>query len=445
MNVRSLHSPVSESIDIAVIGAGAAGLMAAIFAGRTAPGVKVVAFDSAKKLGSKILVAGGGRCNVTHTAVSESSYCGSSRNAIKKVLRRFDVPQTIAFFQELGVELKAEDTGKLFPTTDDAHTILDALLAACTKAGVTIEHPFRVQSVRFVGDEFQIEFDPATPRASVQAKKLILATGGKSLPKTGSDGHGYTIARAFGHSLTPRIVPALVPLTVQSDHPLLALSGLAIPMTLQVTASSGKKLTSFTNSTLCTHFGLSGPGPLDISRHLQHAQLEDSGASLNLNVLPGRTTEELDAFLTAAGNVSVLNAIRRFYKSPPTRTIDDIAEGVDLLADLPERIIRALVTLAGADASAPCHSLTRETRKRVATSFTNLKIPVTGTRGFTYSEVTAGGIPLAEFHLDSLESRVHKNLHICGELLDVDGQIGGYNFQWAWASGFVAGTAAARC
>ena len=240
--------------------------MAAIFAGRTAPGAKVVAFDSAKKIGSKILVAGGGRCNVTHTAISESAYSGSSRNAIKKVLRRFDVPQTIAFFQELGVELKAEDTGKLFPTTDDAHTILNALLAACEKAGVSIEHPFRVQSIQPTEDGFQIDFDPATPHAPVRAKKLILATGGKSLPKTGSDGLGYSIAKAFGHTLTQRIVPALVPLTVQSDHPLLTLSGLAIPMTLQVTASSGKKLTSFTNSTLCTHFGLSGPGPLDISR-----------------------------------------------------------------------------------------------------------------------------------------------------------------------------------
>ncbi len=435
---------MGEAVDIAVIGAGAAGLMAAIFAGRTAPGAKVVAFDSAKKLGSKILVAGGGRCNVTHTAIAETAYSGSSRNAIKKVLRRFDVPQTVAFFQELGVELKAEDTGKLFPTTDDAHTILNALLAACEKAHVPIEHPFRVQSVQPTAEGFQIDFDPATPHATVQAKKLILATGGKSLPKTGSDGHGYSIAKFFGHTLTPRIIPALVPLTVQSDHPLLTLSGLAIPMTLQVTASSGKKLTSFTNSTLCTHFGLSGPGPLDISRHLQLAQLDDPGASLNLNFLPGRTTEELDAFLTAAGNVGVLNAIRRFHKSPPTRTLDDIAEGVDLQADLPERIIRALATLAGTDASTPCHSLTRETRKRLATTFTNLKMPVTGTRGFTYSEVTAGGIPLAELHLDSMESRSHKNLHICGEILDVDGQIGGYNFQWAWASGFIAGTAAAK-
>lgn len=418
--------------------------MAAITAGRAATGARVVAFDSAKKIGSKILVAGGGRCNVTHTAISESAYSGSSRNAIKKVLRRFDVSQTIAFFQELGVELKAEDTGKLFPTTDDAHTILEALLAACEKAGVRIEHPFRVQSVQPTADGFKIDFDPATPHAPVLAKKLILAAGGKSLPKTGSDGHGYSIAKALGHTLTPRIIPALVPLTVQSDHPLLALSGLAIPMTLQVTASSGKKLTSYTNSTLCTHFGLSGPGPLDISRHLQHAQLDDSGSSLNLNVLPGRTTEELDSFLTAAGNVSVLNAVRRFHKSPPTRTLDDIAEGVDLKADLPERIIRALATLAGSDASAPCHSLTRENRRRLAAAFTNLKIPVTGTRGFTYSEVTAGGIPLSELHLDTLESRLSKSLYICGEILDVDGQIGGYNFQWAWASGFISGIAAAK-
>ncbi len=403
--------------DTAIIGAGAAGLMAAIWAGRTNPQHNIVALDSAPKLGAKILVAGGGRCNVTHDVIDESAYAGASRNAIKKVLRRFDVPQTIAFFREIGVELKREDTGKLFPITDSARTALNALLSAARQAGVELQHPRRVETVEKYTDGFRIN----GTWGSLQARQVILATGGRALPKSGSDGHGYTIARALGHSLTPRIFPALVPLTLPRDHFLCALSGVTVNAMLDLYTGTGKRLVSFTNSTLCTHFGLSGPSALDISRYFIDTQHSDPRTVLAINWLPGTDGEQLERNLQQAGKTSLL---RHFSTA------------------LPERLLRALCDHAGVAPATPADQLTRPQRKALVQTFTRLPLPITGNRGFTYAEVTAGGVPLSELHLNTMQSRVCPGLYLCGEICDVDGRIGGYNFQWAWSSGYVAGVSA---
>lgn len=405
----------SDSADVVIIGAGAAGLFAGIFAGRTNPHRRILLLDGAKKPGAKILVAGGGRCNVTHDEVSPDAYAGSSPNAIKKVLRRFDVPQTVEFFREMDVELKREETGKLFPVTDDAHTVLDALLRAVRDAGAEIRHPRRVQAVEKPGEGFRIVGD----WGSIETPKLILATGGSALPKSGSDGHGYEIVRALGHSLTARIFPALVPLKLPENHFIRSLSGIAVPATLEVRSASDKRLVSFTNSTLCTHFGLSGPSVLDISRYYLDAAMDDpQGVKLFINWLPDFTPEAFDKSLLAAGRVSV---------------------GRCLSDHLPERLARALCAEAGVDAGTLTTQLTREARKSLVQTVTALPLPITGSRGFTYAEVTAGGVPLAQIRLETMESRLCPGLHLCGEICDVDGRIGGYNFQWAWASGYVAG------
>lgn len=423
---------INSNVDILTIGAGAAGLFASIWAGRAAreagTPASVLAVDGAKKLGAKILVAGGGRCNVTHHAIDENQYAGSSRNAIKKVLRRFDVPQTVEFFRELGVELKREDTGKLFPTTDDAHTVLNALLTAAERARVTIRHPWRVASVRREGDLFVVE--PAemtsgtTPGEPIRARRLILATGGMALPKSGSDGGGYALAKALGHTITPRVFPALVPLTLPKDHWICSLSGITLNTTIELRSSTNKKLKFFTNSTLLTHFGLSGPAPLDISRYYTAARDEDKGSRLTINWLPGRTLEAVDADLQQLGRLS------------PGRYLRE--------AGLPDRLAEGICRAAAVDPSVQGHTLARDNRKNLAQMIVETPAPVTGDRGFTFAEVTAGGVPLGELHLDTMESRVCPGLFICGELCDVDGRIGGFNFQWAWASGHTAGISAAR-
>ncbi|MBX3360375.1 MAG: aminoacetone oxidase family FAD-binding enzyme [Phycisphaeraceae bacterium] len=428
----------AEPIDIAVIGAGAAGLMAAISAGRTARDhnhpLTIIALDGARTLGAKILVAGGGRCNVTHHAVDESAYAGSSRNAIKKVLRSFPVERTIDFFRERGVELKREDTGKLFPTTDSARTILNALLDAARDAGVQIRHPWRVGSItRDDAGLFHIASEPSasesesdSPADSLLARRIILATGGRSLPKSGSDGKGYDFARALGHTITPRVFPALVPLIVPEDCFIRSLSGLAAVVTLEVRASTNKRLAQFTNSTLCTHFGLSGPGPLDISRYLTAARHDDPGAWLAINWLPDIPAAEIDA------------ALQNLGRSTPIRLLCD-----RLPARLPERLAEAICKEAGVAPGVSGNALTRDARRSLVTALTEMRIPITGDRGYTYAEVTAGGVPLSEIKLDTMESRTCPGLHLSGEICDVDGRIGGFNFQWAWASGYLAGRGAA--
>lgn len=412
-------SPTVSRADIAVIGAGAAGLMAAIWAGRSAPGARVIALDGAAKPGAKILVAGGGRCNVTHDEVDASAYAGSSRPAIARVLRQFDVPQTVAFFAALGVPLKREETGKLFPVSNRARSVLDALLRAAHEAGVELRAPARVESVQRSGGGFRL----AGPWGSLSAGRLILATGGKSLPKSGSDGGGYALAQALGHTLTPRIFPALVPLLLPAGHFLRELSGISFDCTLTVMEGRGKHLHQISGATLCTHFGLSGPAILDISRYWLDAHAGDPDARLTMDLLPGTSPEQLDAELRALGRNTPLSFLSR---------------------RLPDRLARALVAAAGLDPSAPASQLSRESRRALVTAVTALDLPINGDRGYTDAEVTAGGVPLSELHLDRMESRVCPGLYLCGEICDVDGRIGGYNFQWAWASGASAGRAAGR-
>ncbi|MFZ4663989.1 MAG: NAD(P)/FAD-dependent oxidoreductase [Caldilineaceae bacterium] len=402
--------------DVTIVGAGAAGLMAAIWAGRTNAKRRIVVLDGAAKLGAKILVSGGGRCNVTHDVVTMDAYAGSSRNAIKKVLQRFDVPATIALFRELGVELKREETGKLFPTTDAARTVLNALLQGARQSGVAIHHPYRVTEIRRQTAGFTV----TGPWGSVESRRVVLATGGKSLPKSGSDGYGYGLAQALGHTITPRLLPALVPLTLPKEHIICSLSGLTVDATFTVRAGNGKALASFTGSTLCTHFGLSGPAVLDISRYWLNAQLDDPQAMLVINWWPGLDAASFDAQLLTLGKGAPITLLRR---------------------QLPDRLARVLCEEAKVDPSAPGHNLTREQRKALVRTVVEWPLPITGNRGFTYAEVTAGGVPLQEIDLKTMESRCCPGLFLCGEICDVDGRIGGYNFQWAWSSGYVAGTA----
>ena len=400
----------TEHFDVAVIGAGAAGLMAAIFAGRE--GARAIALDGAKRIGAKILISGGGRCNVTHDVVRPVDFHGN-RNIVAKVLRSFDVAQTVEFFRSLGVALKREETGKLFPVTDRARTVLDALLAAASNAGATIAAGSRVTNV-VGGSPFRIE---AGERA-ITATSVVIATGGRSVPRTGSDGSGYALAQSLGHSVTP-LFPALVPLLLPEEHALTTLSGASVEAELMLRLPSGRVLRRETGSMLFTHFGLSGPVVLDISRHWIAARSE--GATLSANLVPSYTFEEMDRRLvgTAAAN--------------PHATIVSALRG-----DLSERIAQVIAGDGG-----PIAKMSRDERRRIARTLTDLPLPVTGDRGFDYAEVTAGGVPLSEIDARSMASRCCQRLFLCGEILDVDGKIGGYNFQWAWSSGRLAGIHAA--
>lgn len=432
-----------ERADLVVVGAGAAGLFASIWAGRSEPGKRIVAFDGAKRLGAKILVAGGGRCNVTHHAVSERDFNGSTPASIRRILSKFGVDATVTFFRALGVELKREETGKLFPVTDDAHTVLNALLGEARRVGVELRHPSRVRSVRRLRDLAEAG---ATDRASVCgervdsirpgalkleflidhdggqliAPRVILATGGRALPKSGSDGFGFELARALGHSITPRITAALVPLKVADGHWVRSIPGVSSDAEIVVRDRPGGPIVGrFAGSVLCTHFGLSGPAILDASRHLLHTD----GGTLSVRWIPSVPEERMEAWLLEGARETLLSRLRRH---------------------LPERLARTLLLVAGIDPATSAHQIPRAMRAKLAGELGAAPIPIVGDRGDTFAEATAGGVPLREVHLETLESRFTPGLHFCGELLDVDGRIGGFNFQWAWASGFVAGCAAIK-
>ncbi|HYI12999.1 MAG TPA: aminoacetone oxidase family FAD-binding enzyme [Thermoanaerobaculia bacterium] len=403
---------MTTDYDLAIVGAGAAGLTAAIFARRTAPSARIVLLDGAPKIGAKILISGGGRCNVTHDVVHADDFNGN-RNAVGKVLRTFTVEQTVEWFAAMGVGLKREETGKLFPVTDKARTVVDALLRECE--GVEVRTGARVAGIGPIGPIGPIGLTLADGTA-LTARTVILATGGRSVPRTGSDGGGYLLARTLGHTVT-EVFPALVPLLVEDGHWVTTLSGTSVEAELSVRSGSGKVLVRHRGSLLFTHFGLSGPLALDISRHWIAARKD--GASLVANFLPGETFESLEAQLVRERN--------------PRATIASVLRG-----RLPERLLETLAQ------SGPLASLTKDDRRRIVRALVEQPIPVTRDRGFDYAEVTAGGIPLSEIDLSTMASRKCAGLYLCGEILDVDGRIGGYNFQWAWASGRLAGVHAAR-
>jgi hypothetical protein len=413
-----------HTCDVVIVGCGAAGLMAAIAAGRQAPpGSRIIALDGATTLGAKILVAGGGRCNVTHDVVTPDDFSGSSRPQIAKVLRTFTVPQTVDFFSQLGVQLKREQTGKLFPVSDSAQTVLDALLHGVRNAHVELRTDHRVSAIEHIDDAFRI----TTNHGLFIARTLILATGGKSLPKTGSDGAGYDFARTLGHSVTPT-TPALVPLLLPTGHWLTELSGVAVEAELTVHSPSGKALHRQRGAMLLTHFGLSGPAVLDISRHWIAAHTADPAAHLTAHLVPQLQFKDLEEHAiraaAATAKLTVGSFVRRW---------------------LPVRLADALLQQGlGIDRNQPMGHLSRDSRRKLIHGLTALPLPVLRDRGYLFAEVTAGGIPLSEVDVATMASRRQPGLLLCGEILDVDGRIGGYNFQWAWCTGRLAGQTAAR-
>ena len=404
---------------IAIVGAGAAGLATAVFAARRGAQGPIVLFEGAKKPGAKILVSGGARCNVTNTVVSERDFSGSPPHLIKRVLRAYGVPETVEFFREIGVPLHEEEHGKLFPDANKAKAVLGALLAEVQRRGVELRAGCRVLGVEAEGEEFRLH----TSGGSFAASRVVLATGGLSLPKTGSDGLGLQIARNFGHSVVPT-TPALVPLTLDgSFHP--GLSGVAHDMEL-VVRSGGRRLDRRTGSLLWTHFGASGPVVLDVSRAFLRAQLEGGSPVLEASLLPGRDRAWVDKELVrmAAGSPrsGVAHALARWLPQSVAQAVADEARCGDV----------ALGRLA------------REARQQLMRGLVERVLPVTGSRGYSFAEATAGGVPLAEVDTRTMRSKLRRGLVLVGELLDVDGRIGGFNFQWAWSSAWVAGGGLSR-
>lgn len=414
----------SGGADLAVVGGGAAGLAAAIFAAEAAPaGLRIVVLDGAKTLGAKILVSGGGRCNVTHQQVVPRDFNGS-QNIVRNILAAFDVAAVFRWFASMGVELKREPTGKLFPVSDSARAVLGALLRRCQELGVELRTGSRVTQVVPPSDA-DPSFHVTHERGSLRCARVIVCTGGRSLPRSGSDGSGWEILQQLGHTVTPTYA-ALVPLVLAPQMFHAELSGIAQDVELSVLIE-GKRIDHRTGSLLWTHFGISGPVVMDASRHWTVAHESGRRPGMQCNLLPGETFDGVEQWVTqlaaSAPRVSVLS---------------------HLAGRLPERVAGSLLRHVGIDPATAAGQLPRDSRRTLVHGITALSLPVVQHRGWNYAEVTAGGVPLGEIDYRTMQSRKVPRLYLAGEVLDCDGRIGGFNFQWAWATAYLAGRAAAR-
>jgi predicted Rossmann fold flavoprotein len=379
--------------------------------------------DGAPKPGAKILVSGGGRCNVTNASVTEADFWGGRRTIVRHVLRGLPVPETVRFFADLGVPLHEEADGKLFPDTNRARDVLDALMRAAFAAGARLAAATRVTAVAKAGEGFDVH----TSGGTIRARRVVLATGGRSLPKTGSDGAGYDLAAALGHTIVPT-TPALAPLVLDAAHPAALHARLpGVSHDAEITIRAGGKTVTLRGSLLWTHFGISGPVALNASRHWARARLDDPDVDASLSFFPGRTFDSLEAAWIAAA------ALR------PRATLQGLLGGA-----LPESLAHAVLDALRMDGRTTIARWTRDDRRRLARALLRWPLPILDTRGYNYAEATAGGVDLTEIDPATMESRVCPGLYLVGEILDVDGRIGGFNFQWAWATGKRAGEALAR-
>lgn len=418
---------VTAIVDLAVIGAGAAGLVAAIWAARTAQAkqksLQIFLFDTRQKIGAKILMSGGTRCNVTNKEIKPSDFQGGASHFVKHALEAFTPRETIQFFKEIGIELLLEPTGKYFPATHSAQTVLTALIDETKRTGVTLKTGVRISEITEQGNLFHLK--SVRDENFISARKVILTTGGLSYPTTGSDGAGYEIAKRFGHTIT-ETHPALTPLlTDQSDWK--ALSGIALDAKLTF-FSGGKKKHECQGSFLFTHFGFSGPSALDISRHF-------SSAAKNTD------PQIVASFLPKHHEESLKTEFQSVQKKNPNKFIKNILTEE---FSLPSRFVETFLKKIGVNGNEPLSKCSGENRRKLNRSLLHYPLEVTGVFGYKKAEVTAGGVDLKEIKVAAMESKLVDGLYFAGEMMDVDGRIGGFNFQWAWTSGAVAGRSAAK-
>lgn len=411
---------MSADWDIVVIGAGAAGLVAAFRAAEL--GRRVLLLEKNRKPGVKILMSGGTRCNITHATDNRGivEAYGPPGKFLHSALAALSVEDTVRLFNDEGVATKIEATGKIFPVSNKALDVLNALLRRLHRSGATLclEEPIVELRTHPTG------FEATTNRRNITARNVILTTGGKSYPGCGTVGDGYRIAAAFGHTIvTPR--PALVPIT--SDEPWIAeLSGLTLPDVQVRVMQSDKSLVVRRGSLLFAHFGLTGPVALDVSR-VVNGHADPRSLHLEIDLLPKMPAQELDQFFQ----------------------MESLASGKKQLANvlsvhLPHRLAAILLSLLGQSPERKAAGLSRTDRGQLVQAVKRLRVPITGTLGFEKAEVTTGGIALDEVDSRTMQSKNQPGLYFAGEVLDLDGPIGGYNFQAAWSTGWLAGGRAAE-
>ncbi len=399
---------------VIVVGGGAAGLVAAVVATRN--GAKVTVLDRKERVGKKILATGNGRCNITNRQMSDRYFHSDSKQIFNSIYEQFDLDATLAFFGELGIETVELEDGKLYPMSLQATSVLNVLRYELERTGVNIVCDASVVDV---------QLSPKVIVTCRDGKKyygdsVILATGGKSAPDLGSNGSGYKLADDLGlKSVTP--YPSLIQLV--SDYGYLKhLKGTKVMANVSVVVDEQVKRSEY-GELLFTDYGVSGPPILQLSRHASKALRHDvRGVELKVDLLPKISKEDLDDLL-----------IKRI-ESMPYKTMDVFFEGM-----LPKSLIVPVVKDNGMSLEMKASDITKVMRQAIVAWLKGLTLSVTDTRQWNQSQVTAGGVDCSMVNDRTLQCKQYTNLYLCGELLDVDGDCGGYNLQWAWSSGYVAG------
>ena len=397
----NLGESVMKKVDVVVIGAGAAGLMCAAEAGKRGRSVLVV--DHAKKPGRKILISGGGRCNFTNYDVSATHFVCNNAHFVKSALSQYTNWDFISLVSKYGIEFEERDHGQLF-CVDSAKEIVDMLLKECELANVNYRYRCEIQDVKKSESGFSLMLD--TDR--IECESLVIATGGLSMPKLGATPFGYQLAEQFGLSMVPTTA-GLVPFTLHKEdkEAFSELSGIAIPVVVE--SESGD---SFKENLLFTHRGLSGPSILQISSYW------NAGQKVMIDLLPNDDlSEELDTMRIDHPNQSVKNSLAKL---------------------LPKRVVETLLknTIFN-DRS--LKQINNKEQEQLCSLFHKWQILPNGTEGYRTAEVTLGGVDSNELSSKTMESKKVPGLYFVGEVMDVSGWLGGYNFQWAWSSGYVAG------
>lgn len=417
-----------EKYDIIVIGGGPAGLMAAAAAGRQ--GARVLLLEKGERLGRKLIISGGGRCNVTNRKPSDElvrQIVGNGR-FMYSALSRFGSEEIIQFFEGLGIKLKEEDHGRMFPVTDKAISVANALIEHIRHAGVAVRLHAPVD--RLMLQDERCAGVVLRSGEKVGAGAVIIAVGGRSVPATGSTGDGYAWAKQAGHTIT-ELYPTEVPLKASDEYiRTKALQGLSLrDVALTLTDPKGKRLTTQRGDIIFTHFGLSGPAALRCSHFVSvsHQKLGRVPLTLSIDLFPDRTQDQILQELTA------------LVEREPKKAVKNVLRTV-----LAERLVPLLLSMAGIDEATTFAHLPKEQWQHLSRLAKAFPVTVTGTLGIDEAFVTGGGVSVKEIDPSTMASRLAAGLYFAGEVMDVHAHTGGYNITVAFSSGWTAGTSAAE-
>ena len=402
--------------EIAVIGGGASGLMAAITAKKS--GKEVIILERKDRILKKVLITGNGRCNITNVNANISNYFGKNISSVENILNRFTPQDTMDFFNELGIICDEENRGKVYPLSGQASSVVDALRFEAERLGIKIETEFYVRKIEKDGFKFRIYSED---RKKIEAGRVILAAGGQSYPELGSNGSGFELAKELGHSVT-KLSPSIVQLKTEK-HQVKGLQG--IKTDVAVTAyGDNKKICTYDGELLFTDYGISGNVVFNISF-----------------VMPLYKNVEFEIDFMEKFDYNELYEILKERKRILSHlTMENYFNGM-----INKKLGQFLSKVSGIEKlSKPVKDLNDSDIRKLCTVLKKYRVKILETTGFKNAQVTAGGVSLDEVNTETLESKIVKGLYFSGEVLDVYGECGGFNLQWAWASGYIAGENSAK-